>query len=438
MSSERKIIGKGSIPEFERDGDDKDFKYMTARGTVQGGSEDIVAMPRTPDMVVYASHVSQVLRDVALQPPHLVMVPATNYFLERAIVENMEFFTSHLDRRHSYSFEPYARTPNTDLVVQSLTEMGYRVHCSYPHKVYPHEDPRSYMHRAGWSRDINHPDLPSVPRRYGLPYPISWWGTTLEDILRAYRQVAEESGSADAFFKPATSAGGFGLHRVSSEADVRGVYSRLARSDSLTLFDNPVPVEIQQQLSIKTRQSFQYYGEQIITPGILTTQIEDISTHQWRGNIFNGVVTQDDIRDTLQDFDRFRAGVYRDTRRPLSGPGGLDRVITTEGQRYYIECNAGRDTGGHAPAALAKALGISRQPFGLLKTSTPNSDLRTYWQALQKEGIAYDPSKREGALPILWIAQQGFLVSTGATEAAVMHNFDKALALAAKNGYVHP
>ena len=54
---------------------------------------------------------------------------------------------------------------------------------------------------------------------------------------------------------------------------------------------------------------------------------------------------------------------------------------------------------------------------------------------LEKEGISYNPDKKSGVFPLLWIEGAGFLFSVGENESEVLRITEKAIELVHANGF---
>jgi hypothetical protein len=180
------------------------------------------------------------------------------------------------------------------------------------------------------------------------------------------------------------------------------------------LFDQEIPVEMQQAIALQDLFSIQYSGEINIAPGGLTRQLE--KENRWQGNIFNSNHIAPKVRQQAEAiFTNFQHGAAKELGEPLRGFGGLD-LATVHGseQVYVLEHNGGREVGARPGIALAHSFGIDDRPYMIRKVSgTPLSSVLEAWRLLQAEGIGYQNETQSGVLPMLWVDGNVFLFVAG-------------------------
>ncbi|MBI4157698.1 hypothetical protein HY502_02520 [Candidatus Woesebacteria bacterium] len=432
----REIYTQGSIAEFEHDGDDLDCYYLPTRaisfGVNKGG---LVVLPETQEIKVYVGQLEKVLNQIKVRAPQTILIPDSNYFLDLALLEHISLLSEKLTRGESYSVWPYARTENLDSWVEELKSSGFDISVALPHRVY-FEDLKHPQHRGGWGRWVDDPGELSFAERYGLPYPVSWLGRGLNQVKEAYTRVVQRTGKNGALLKPVFSAGGFTIKRVGSEEELIRHYKGLEASGSLKLFGQEMPIEVQEEINdIVELGSVQYRGQEILTPGKMSLQL--VEENRWVGNIFNNGLSKEVKKEVGQIFANFSRGMHRALDGGFYGWGGVDFAVRKGSEMPIIlEHNGARVTGAHPAISLAEALGVSDQTFLIRKTpGTPECDLETLWRMLEKEGISYNPDKRSGVFPLLWIEGAGFLFSVGENESEVLRITEKAIELVHANGF---
>ncbi len=434
------IYALSSIREYENDGD-RDYEYIPGRGFMLAAGRrerGLVALPETEGLRLFAGQMEEILEEMNVAAPEAVFFPNDHYLLDVTIREHLDILKARLRLGELHKVFPYANTDALRDWVNDLRYQGYRIDVHMAPRVYS-ESLRHPQHRGGWGRWVDRPDEPSFPERWGISYPKSWIGTTLSETMEAYQRLTEETGSAEAFFKPIFSSGGFTLAPVSSIEEVETHYRRLAEKGVLTLFDAPVPVELQEGLSIRGLYSVQYAGTMNIAPNGLTKQIEH--KNKWAGNIFNSNHVPPEIYgQAAENFRRFVWGYERETGQTLSGYGGLDMAAVDDGEQqslYVLEHNGGREVGARPGIAFAEIFGLMDRPFMLRKIpASLGSDLRTFWHLLQREGLAFDPASREGVFPLLFLEDNSFLFEVNPDENAIGRMSDEAIQAGIRRGYL--
>ncbi|MCX7955842.1 MAG: hypothetical protein N2593_01895 [Patescibacteria group bacterium] len=424
------IVSHGSLKEFMNDGDDKDKYYLPARELALLGDHHFV--PNHPDVLRYAEQLNFILQNGILQPRNIHPIPDTNYLLDLAILQNLSLVKKILRRNKHYTVYPYAVTQETLSWIEELRKRGFFIDPAFPEKKY-FDNLRHPSHRGGWGRWIENPETPSFAENHNIPYPVSWIGCGLKQIIEAYQRVVESTENEKAFFKPIFSAGGFTLAQISSVEELMAHYEKLIRLGALSLFNQEIPVEIQAYIEdIKGLFSFQYNENgKLITPNGFSEQI--IENNQWQGNLFNVTNIPPEIRQQLSDIWRNFAVGYRTWERQNFGWGGLDLALTPNGL-IVLEHNGLRTTGAHSPIHLAEQLGVINNSFATLKSpGEVKCDLKTLWEVLSVNGIAFNPNTRQGIFPIVWFPGSGMLWATGENPLRLLN---KAYNILAQENYI--
>lgn len=407
----KRIVCQGSIPEFEHDGDEMDRYYLPGRGLVLSGSRHL--LPDHQMMIDYAHQFNNILSQLGLMPRNVGFIPDSHYLLDEAILENLQIMKRDLSSPGDYLVYPYAVTENLLRWCGELKNLGLSIESMFPKKIY-FEDLDHPSHRGGWGRWVDEPERLSFPEEANLPYPTSWIGRNLEEIVEAYYRVCQETKTPSAVIKPIFSAGGFTLKIVNNEEDLRKYYQKLNYERALDLFNEKIPIEVQSFVpDITAFYSLQYLKGILITPGKVCQQI--IKETSWQGNLFNLhtwnhnsyqiEMVLEQASEIWQNFSQF----YPDIENEW---GGLDLALTSEGRLIILEHNGQRITGAIPAIAAASQLGVKDSPFATLKSpANPACDLKALWDFLCTENFAYDSSKKEGVFPIVWLPGSGMLLA---------------------------
>lgn len=425
---ERKIIAQGSLWEFANDGDDFDRYYLPARGLILPGEQFI--LPETPDLQNYSKQLNRILAQLFLNPRNIIFVPDVNYLLDIAILQNLSLIKKRLVKGVNYQVYPYAVTKETLTWITELQKVGFNITAAFPQKAY-FENLTHPAHRGGWGRWVSKPNILSFPEKYNLPYPVSWIGQGLDQIVEAYQQVINQTQSPYAFFKPIFSAGGFTLRKIANDEDLKQHYQKLKEQGTLYFDGEEIPVEIQAFIpDIDELYSFQYTKNgEMLTPKRLSKQI--VNNNQWQGNIFNGEIPDYHL---LEIWERFKAG-YQKENGANFGWGGIDLAKTKDGEWVILEHNGLRITGAHPAIFLAQQLGVINQPFATLKSpGNVNCDLLTLWNLLNGNNLSFNPNTQQGIFPIVWFPGSGMLWATGESPLAFL---ETAYNLLSKQGCIN-
>lgn len=402
----QRLIAQGSLREFENDGDNLDRYYLPGRELIIPG--ELYLIPDNAQLRTYNNKLNEILLSLGLRERRTVIIPDSDYLLDLAIAQNLSLLKKHLDLAQSYRVYPYAVTAETMSWIIMLKDQGYRIEPAFPQRKY-FDDLSHPSHRGGWGRWVGEPERESFPERFNIPYPISWIGQGLGQVIEAYERVVNQSGTQDAFFKPIFSAGGFTLAKISSLDDLRARYSTLKSQGALDFDGQEIPVEIQSFVhDIQGLYSLQYQENgELITPRGFSKQV--VENNQWQGNVFNGEMPDTELMQIWQNFKRG----YRQYGSNF-GWGGIDLVKTETGRWLILEHNGLRITGAHPAIFLARELGVINQPFATLKSpGEVNCDLETLWDVLKSNHLAFDPQKKRGIFPLVWFPGSGMLWATG-------------------------
>ncbi len=438
----RNIIAQGSIPEFELDGDDLDRIYLPVRGVQtalgfnkNGNEPSLVVMPESLEVREFVTQTVYILEEIGLRSPETLLIPDTNYFLDRAIEANIELLLGRIQRNGRNILWPYANTQVSDKWVEELRSRGYRIYNALPKKEY-----KVHQTRSGWGRRISEPNDESFPERYRIPYPVSYISQGQEELLEAYRRVTFLTENEAVFLKLSASAGGFGVARVESEDEVKSFYESVRQSGSLYLFGDPrkeLDIEIQEEISgIVGFGSIQYSGKRLETPGGISLQLLEGSN--WVGNKFN--VDGNLARRSLEIFEKFSYGMQNEHPKDFYGWGGIDLGIVGSPIKnldlIVVENNWGRITGAHPGIYFAHALGVENHPFLVRKLKPPKVDAAECWKLLKSENLSFDVESRKGAVPIPWVRNvDAFIFVAGGSDYEIMETTDRIMDLTIKNGY---
>ena len=423
----KKIISQGSLREFQNDGDDFDRYYLPARGLILPGETHL--LPENCLLKIYSQQLKIIKKDLLLPPNNVLEIPDTDYLLDLAIFQNLSLLKDCLDSSQKYVVYPYAVTEETLQWIKQLQKDGFQIEPAFPKKVY-FEKLRHPAHRGGWGRWVNEPDVPSFPEKYGLPYPVSWIGRDLNEVIECYQRVCEQTNGASAYLKPIFSAGGFTLAEIRSEKELKKHYQKLMEQGALFFDANLSPVEIQQTIEpIEGFYSFQYgINGGILTPRSISQQI--MKDNQWQGNSFNHFKRELTVLQPI--IKNFLIG-YKNINGENFGWGGVDLAQTDSGF-VILEHNGLRITGAHPAISLAQMFDVIDQPFTTLKSpGQVNSDLNTVWELLKKYGYQFNPSIKTGIFPIVWFPGSGMLWATGEKPQAML---ETAYHLLARENYI--
>lgn len=422
----KKIISHSSLREFENDGDDLDRYYLPARGLIMPG--EIYLLPDNHQLEQYVLQLNEILLQLQQPQRNPVWIPDSNYLLDIAISQYLSDLAKHLNPNDAYQVFTYATTNETMTWINQLKSHGFNIESAFPQKVY-FEDLYHPSHRGGWGRWVNQPDKPSFPEKYKIPYPVSWIGQGLDEIIEAYQRVIGQTKNTDAFFKPIFSAGGFTLRRISSVEELTSHYNQLRQNEALDFDGQEIPVEIQAFVpDILGLYSFQYtQSGELVTPRGFSQQI--VENNQWQGNIFNGKNPDEKILDIWKKFSKG----YKEINHGNFGWGGVDLAKTPNGW-VILEHNGLRITGAHPAISLAAQLKTIENPFITLKApGEVNCDLLTLWEVLSKNNLAFNPNTKHGIFPIVWFPGSGMLWATGENPRQML---DMAYDQLTKQGYV--
>jgi hypothetical protein len=437
----KNIVAQGSIPEFENDGDDLDRIYLTVRGKqialgLNGGYESsLVILPESLEVREFVTQTESILGEIGLTSSETLLVPESDYFLDKAIEGSLELVADRLCREDRNILWPYANTHLSDSWMEKLSIQGFRISNALPKKEY-----KSHQTRSGWGRRISDPDKESFPERYGIPYPISYIAQGQSELIEAYNKVASLTENGGVYLKLSASAGGFGVARVESEDGVKSFYDSVRQSGSLYLFgdpDNELDIEVQEEISgIRGFGSLQYLGNRLETPGGISVQLLD--GPNWSGNKFN-VLNGKLAERSLDIFEKFSYGMHEEHPDDFYGWGGIDLGIVGQGESpdlVVVENNWGRVTGAHPGIYFAKALGAADRPFMVRKLKPPKVDAAECWNLLKNEGLAYDVNTKRGAVPIPWVRNvDAFVFVAGESDYEITETTDRIMNLMVNNGY---
>ena len=404
---ERKIISQSSLREFAHDGDDLDKYYLPARGLILPG--DIHLLPENDLLINYKNQLNGILSSINLPQRKTIFIPDSDYLLDLAILQHISLLKNNLNWENVYSVYPYATTEETLQWINKLQNEKFNIYPAIPKKTY-FEDLYHPAHRGGWGRWVKQPDIASFAEENNLPYPTSWIGQGLDQVIEAYQRVCQDSKQTEAFFKPIFSAGGFTLAKISSKEELIQHYEKLKEQSALNFDGQEIPVEVQVFLpNIEELYSFQYTNDRLLTPRGLSKQI--IKNNQWQGNYFNGFSIPEAI---ITIWEKFKNGYQTYLDNSNFGWGGVDLAKTHNNQWTILEHNGLRITGAHPAISLAQQLEVIEQPFMTLKSpGDVNSDLITIWTVLKQNKLAFDSSTKKGIFPIVWFPGSGMLFSTG-------------------------
>jgi hypothetical protein len=422
------IVSHSSLREFANDGDALDKYYLPARGLTL--KADRYLLPEYGPLLDYANQLNTILKSLNLQERRIIFIPDVDYLLDIAIFQNISLLKEKLDKNLPYRVYPYAITDETLSWINNLNRNGLNIKPAFPKKVY-FDDLYHPAHRGGWGRWIGKEDRPSFPEKFNLPYPVSWIGQGIEQIIEAYRRVCQDSGQSKTFFKPIFSAGGFTLAEIQSTEELIQHYNKLKAQDALSFDGKETPVEIQEFIpDIVSIHSLQYDETgNLLTPRSISEQI--VKNNQWQGNFFNGFEIVPEIREIWKNFKK---GYQKYLGNPNFGWGGIDMVLTKNRGWIILEHNGLRITGAHPAILLANQLEVAEQPFMTLKSpGEVNSDLQTIWSLLTTENLSFNPVTRKGIFPIVWFPGSGMLFATGENPRKLL---EEAYNLFAKNWYI--
>lgn len=439
---ERFIVAQGSIPEFKNDGDNLDKIYLPARGvqTATGikngrGEAPLVVLPESAEVKEFVEETKVILNDIGLADPETLLVPDTDYFLDLALEANLELLTERLDKSDNNILWPYANTKVSDGWMEKLRQRGFKISNALPRKEYkPHQT------RSIWGRRVSRSNEPSFPQKYGIPYPISYVSNGSKQLLEAYNIVTWLSEDKTAWLKLSSSAGGFGLAKVSSLEEAEAFYQLSKESGSLNLFGssvNEIDIEVQENITNAVGfGSYQYNGSSLLTPSGVSTQI--LEGKNWAGNKFN--VLDGNLAQKASEIHRRLAyGMNQEGYTDFVGWGGVDVAIVRNEDSVdltVVENNWGRITGAHPGIYFAKALGISEKPFMVRKLKPPKVSAEECWKLLKKENLAYDTNSKNGAVPIPWVRNvDAFLFVAGENDSQIMQMTERIMDLTIRNGY---
>jgi hypothetical protein len=422
----KKIISHSSLKEFENDGDTLDRYYLPARSLIIPG--EIYLLPDNYQLKQYLLQLNEILQQLNQMQRNPVWIPDTNYLLDIAISQYLLDLAKHLNPSDAYQVFSYATTSKTMTWINELKSYKFNIESAFPQKVY-FEDLHHPSHRGGWGRWVNEPDKPSFPEKYQLPYPVSWIGQGLDEIIEAYQRVVDKTENTDAFFKPIFSAGGFNLRIISSVEELIFHYHQLHQCGALDFDGQEIPVEIQAFVpDILGLYSFQYIQSgELVTPQGFSRQI--VEHNKWQGNIFNEENPDEGILTIWRNFSHG----YKQFNNENFGWGGVDLAKTPSGW-MILEHNGLRITGAHPAISLANQFGTIKNSFTTLKApGEVNCDLKTLWNFLSSNNLAFNPNTKQGIFPIVWFPGSGMLWATGENPKQML---DKAYNQLTKQGYV--
>lgn len=420
--SDYKLYVHGSIPEYQFDGDDKDKKYLPARAAIYAvnSPETMVFLPDSEEVKDFIDDFKQVIYDVfssssvPMNFEYIDQEPET-YLLDVAINQSFRDYQERIKDwagDEKVNVEPYSNTYDLRKWVSKMDRSDLDISINIPERVY-FDDLDSVQHRGGWSRDINTPNEPSLPEKFGIKYPISYKINNREDAIKAFEAISNETGKADAFFKPVFSSGGYTIKRIESVEDIDAAYKNMENNNLDTLFDRRMPIEIQQTLDIEEQYSFQYQNGEVITPNLLSQQLGEI---KWEGNVFNtfgnGLLAQ--TGELIRNIER----MSKETDEFFEfGIGGFD-LAESNGELFVIEHNGGRPTGAFPAIHAANLFGVAHKPFLMRKALDIDAPLKDVWAKLKESGLAYNQNTKSGIFPISWLegSRQLFIVGENADE----------------------
>lgn len=432
MVKESRIIAQGSIPEFEKDGDDKDKYYLPVRGLCLPGPHHF--LPDEINVRAYQEYFNQILTNLEMKPRNIFYVPDTGYTLDRSIINfltthGIEAFKKNFPSDVKYKVWPYAVTKETIEWIELLRLNGYKIEPRFNEKSYQFNDP---AHRGGWGRWVNNPEETPFPIKANIPYPVSWIGQGGEEILEAYNRVVEETGNSKVVLKPIFSAGGFTLKVVNNQNELLNYYQSLSEGGLLTnpnIWEGEMPIEVQEYIDITGElYSIQYLHGKRITPGGISVQL--VENTNWIGNGFNFEVEEDVVIQANEIWKNFK-NTYPDIEKSW---GGLDLALTSRGL-IVLEHNGGRLTGAVPVIFMAQQLNLGNYPFAAKKSpGNPNCDLKTLWNFLELEKLALN--KNGGIFPIVWFPGSGMLMAFANTPKETLQILDTAYNKLLINNYI--
>ncbi len=281
----------GSIPEFADDGDDVDRYYLPVRATAFGINRDNVhvTIPETDVTQTYVNQLGSILREMGQVSPNTIMIPDTDYLLDTAIRAHMGIMRQHLQKDQEYIVKPYANNQNLREWQRQLQMEEYHLVTPMSERVY-FGNLRHPQHRGGWAVPIDDVESGSFALQNGLPYPRSFSGVGLDQIIEARARVLNGSDKP-VYAKLMFSAGGFGVQKIESEGDLVTFYEKVRETGALYLFDREQPFEIQANIeNIVALASIQFSEGKVTTPGGLAIQYmngDKSDSNNWAGNMFN-------------------------------------------------------------------------------------------------------------------------------------------------------